>query len=343
MTARMRFLPMAFARSYALLRAGEKHRRVERLNTKGETRMAGQDAATEMAPETVIVPRSRDIGGFEVRRALPSAQRRMVGPFVFFDHMGPALFAPGKGIDVRPHPHIGLATITYLFEGEILHRDSLGTVQPIRPGDVNWMTAGSGIAHSERTGPELRAAGSRLAGIQSWIALPKRHEETAPGFVHFPKAQLPAIEADGVALRLIVGAAFGLKAPVAVFSDMFYADAMLAAGARLVLPAEYEERAIYVADGAIGIAGQSFGEGQLLVFRPGDAIDLRAEAASRVMLLGGAPMDGPRHIWWNFVSSSRERIEQAKADWKAGRFAAVPEETEFIPLPEEPPPPVRYP
>ncbi|HEX2114466.1 MAG TPA: pirin family protein [Alphaproteobacteria bacterium] len=305
--------------------------------------MAGQSVTAEMAPETVIVPRSRDIGGFEVRRALPSGQRRMVGPFVFFDHMGPALFQPGKGIDVRPHPHIGLATVTYLFDGEILHRDSLGTVQPIRPGDVNWMTAGRGIAHSERTGPEARAAGGVLAGIQSWIALPKRYEDTEPGFVHYPKAALPTIEADGTALRLIVGAAFGLRAPAPVFSDMFYADAALEAGARLVLPAEYEERAIYVADGAIEIAGQTFGGGQLLVFRPGDAIDLRAEAASRVLLLGGEPMDGPRHLWWNFVSSSKERIEQAKADWKAGRFGPVPGDAEFIPLPEDPPPQVRYP
>jgi redox-sensitive bicupin YhaK (pirin superfamily) len=205
------------------------------------------------------------------------------------------------------------------------------------------MTAGRGIAHSERTGPELRAAGSGLAGIQSWIALPKRHEETEPLFAHFPKAQLPAIEADGVALRLIVGAAFGLRAPVQAFSDMFYADAALAAGARLVLPAEYDERAIYVAEGEIDIAGQAFGGGQLLVFRAGDAIDLRANAKSRVLMLGGEPMDGPRHIWWNFVSSSKERIEQAKADWRAGRFGQVPGETEFIPLPEDPPPKVRYP
>jgi redox-sensitive bicupin YhaK (pirin superfamily) len=305
--------------------------------------MTGPETAAEMAPETVIVPRSRDIGGFEVRRALPSAQRRMVGPFVFFDHMGPATFRAGTGLDVRPHPHIGLATITYLFEGEIVHRDSLGSAQPIRPGDVNWMTAGRGIAHSERTGPELRAAGSGLAGIQSWIALPKRHEEAEPDFVHYPRADLPVSEGDGVALRLIAGAGFGLRAPVAVFSDMFYADAALAADARLTLPAEYEERAIYVAAGAIEIAGQDFGAGQLLVFRPGDAIDLRARAASRVLLLGGEPMDGPRHLWWNFVSSSKERIEQAKADWKAGRFGAVPGDAEFIPLPEEPPPQVRYP
>jgi redox-sensitive bicupin YhaK (pirin superfamily) len=296
-----------------------------------------------MAPETVIVPRSRDIGGFEVRRALPSIQRRMVGPFVFFDHMGPANFAAGSGLDVRPHPHIGLATITYLFAGEILHRDTLGSVQPIRPGDVNWMTAGRGIAHSERTGPALRASGSTLAGIQSWIALPKRHEETAPEFIHYPRADLPVREGEGIALRLIAGAGFGLRAPVSVFSDMFYADAVLDAGARFTLQPEYEERAIYVAMGRIEIAGQGFDAGQLLVFRPGDAIDLRAEADSRVLLLGGEPMDGPRHMWWNFVSSSKDRIEQAKEDWRAGRFGSVPGDAEFIPLPEEPPPTVRYP
>jgi redox-sensitive bicupin YhaK (pirin superfamily) len=302
-----------------------------------------QPMTADMAPETVIVPRSRDIGGFEVRRALPSMQRRLVGPFVFFDHMGPAVFAAGTGLDVRPHPHIGLATITYLFDGEILHRDSLGSVQPIRPGDVNWMTAGRGIAHSERTGPELRASGTTLAGIQSWVALPKRDEEADPSFVHHPRASLPVIEGEGVTLRLIAGAGFGLRAPVAVFSAMFYADAAMKAGARLTLPAEYEERAIYVAKGEIEIAGQRFPEGQLLVFRPGDAIDLRATADARVMLLGGEPMDGPRHIWWNFVSSSKDRIEQAKQDWKAGRFGPVPGDTEFIPLPDDPPPKVRYP
>jgi redox-sensitive bicupin YhaK (pirin superfamily) len=302
-----------------------------------------QSMTTDIAPETVIVPRSRDIGGFEVRRALPSMQRRLVGPFVFFDHMGPAVFAAGTGLDVRPHPHIGLATITYLFDGEILHRDSLGSVQRIRPGDVNWMTAGRGIAHSERTGPELRASGTTLAGIQSWVALPKRDEEADPSFVHHPRTSLPVIEGEGVTLRLIAGAGFGLRAPVAVFSAMFYADAVLKAAARLTLPAEYEERAIYVATGQIEIAGQRFPEGQLLVFRPGDAIDLRADTDVRVLLLGGEPMDGPRHIWWNFVSSSKDRIEQAKQDWKAGRFGPVPGDTEFIPLPDDPPPKVRYP
>lgn len=295
------------------------------------------------ALDVVIVPRASDIGGFEVRRALPSAQRRMVGPFVFFDHMGPTAFRAGTGLDVRPHPHIGLATITYLFTGEILHRDSLGSLQPIRPGDVNWMTAGRGIAHSERTAPDTRAAGGALEGIQAWVALPKRQEETEPGFAHHPRASLPASEGDGVILRVIAGALFGLRAPVEVFSDMFYAEALLVAGARLTLPAEYEERALYVASGRIDIAGQVFDSGRLLVFRPGDAIDLRAIDAARVLLLGGEPMDGPRHLWWNFVSSSKERIEQAKADWKSGRFEPVPGDAEFIPLPGEPPAPVRYP
>jgi hypothetical protein len=301
--------------------------------------------ATKPCPalDVVIVPRSRDIGGFEVRRALPSAQRRMVGPFVFYDQMGPATFKPGAGLDVRPHPHIGLATVTYLFDGEILHRDSLGSLQAIRPGDVNWMTAGRGIAHSERTGPKMRASGGGLSGIQAWVALPKRFEETEPAFAHHPAASLPVTEGDGVTLRLIAGTGFGLRAPVEVFSDMFYADAVLRAGARVTLPAEHEERAVYVASGRIDVAGKIFDAGQLLVFRAGDAIDLRADGPARVMLLGGEPMDGPRHIWWNFVSSSKDRIEQAKSDWKSGRFAPVPDETEFIPLPEEPPPAVRYP
>ncbi|HEX7005717.1 MAG TPA: pirin family protein [Alphaproteobacteria bacterium] len=284
--------------------------------------------------ELTIVPRSHDLGGFEVRRALPSARRRMVGPFVFFDQMGPATFAPGRGIDVRPHPHIGLATLTYLFEGEILHRDSVGSVQPIRPGDVNWMTAGRGIVHSERTPGGLRETGGPAFGIQSWIALPKAHEETAPAFVHHGKAQLPVIEDGGVTVRLIVGTLFGARSPVATFSDMVYADATLAAGATLPFPPGHEERAVYLAQGAIEIAGDRFDEPQLLVFRPGDSIAIEAVAESRLMLLGGEAMDGPRHIWWNFVSSSAERIEQAKADWREGRFAAVPGETEFIPLPE---------
>jgi redox-sensitive bicupin YhaK (pirin superfamily) len=296
------------------------------------------------AVETVIVPRMRDLGGFTVRRVLPAIARRMVGPFIFFDAMGPTLFEAGHGIDVRPHPHIGLATVTYLFDGEILHRDSLGTVQPIRPGAVNWMTAGRGIVHSERTPPALRQGESRLFGIQTWVALPQDDEETEPAFAHHAADDLPLVEGEGKRVRLIVGSLYGKRAPVQVFSDMFYADAQLESGARLELPAEHEERALYVATGRIEAAGDAYEAGRLLVFRPGEALTFAAAAPSRLLLLGGEPMDGPRHVWWNFVSSSQERIEQAKADWKAGRFAAVPDETEFIPLPDDPKPaPVRYP
>lgn len=299
------------------------------------------------AVETVIVPRSSDLGGgFQVRRALPSAQRRMVGPFVFFDQMGPALLGIGEGLDVRPHPHIGLATVTYLFTGEILHRDSLGTVQPIRPGAVNWMTAGRGIVHSERTPPELRPVEASLFGIQVWVALPRRHEEAAPGFVHHGEDALPVLDAEGVRLRVVAGELFGARAPVPALSELFYVDAQLAPGAALSLPAEHEERAAYVVDGTVteSEGGGAFTAGQLVVFRLGASITLRAgAAAARLMLLGGEPMDGPRRIWWNFVSSSRERIEQAKADWQAGRFDPVPGESECIPLPGGPPPPVLYP
>jgi hypothetical protein len=297
--------------------------------------------------ETIIVPRTSDLGnGFEVRRALPSRQRRMVGPFIFFDQMGPIVLRAGTGLDVRPHPHIGLATVTYLFEGEILHRDSLGTVQPIQPGAVNWMTAGSGIAHSERTGPEVRARGGPLSGIQSWVALPQAHEETAPAFAHHDRDSLPVVEGEGAHVRLIAGTLWGARSPVRTVSAMFYADVRLEPGARLVLRAEHEERAAYLVEGSIELAGcgEAFVAGQLLIFRPGAEIVFSAQTAARLMLLGGELMDGPRHIWWNFVSSSKERIEQAKADWKEGRFAPVPAETEFIPLPEQPqPPPVRYP
>ncbi|HYZ27168.1 MAG TPA: pirin family protein [Geminicoccaceae bacterium] len=289
----------------------------------------------EISPvETVIVPRARDLGGFEVRRALPSPRRQMVGPFIFFDQMGPSEFLLGKGLDVRPHPHIGLATVTYLFRGEVMHRDSLGTEQPIRPGAVNWMTAGQGIAHSERTSPDERAKGATLFGIQSWVALPARVEETAPAFAHHEQSALPVIEGEGMQVRLIAGSLLGERSPVPTFSEMFYADALLEPGARLPLDAGHEERGIYIAEGRIRVAGDGFDAGQLLVLRAGDAITIVAEAAARLMLLGGEPMDGPRYIWWNFVSSRKERIEQAKADWKAGRFDAVPGEIEFIPLPD---------
>jgi redox-sensitive bicupin YhaK (pirin superfamily) len=302
----------------------------------------------ERPVETVIVTRTRDlVGGFKVRRVLPSAQRRMVGPFIFLDQMGPELLSSGSGLDVAPHPHIGLATVTYLFEGELLHRDSLGSVQPIRPGEVNWMTAGRGIAHSERTPQTLRQAGSNLFGIQSWVALPQRDEESGPSFAHHGAGELPVIEGEGKRVRLIAGALYGARSPVTTLSEMFYADVTLAGGAVIAVPTDYEERAVYVVEGSLAVLpnGDSYGAGQLLVFKPGAAISLRADAASpaRLMLLGGEPMDGPRHIWWNFVSSSKDRIEQAKADWKAGRFAPVPDETEFIPLPESGPVVVRYP
>ena len=286
--------------------------------------------------EAVIVPRTRDLGdGFEVRRVLPSEERRTVGPFVFFDQMGPTVLRAGTGLDVRPHPHIGLATVTYLLDGEILHRDSLGTVQPIRPGEVNWMTAGRGIVHSERTPPELRTTGTRLFGIQTWIGLPNDREEVEPSFVHHAESALPMLEGDGKHVRVIAGEFQGARSPLAVFSETLYADAALAAGARLEVPPDYRERAIYIAEGRIAIAGDSFEAGRMLVFSPGDAILVDAIAQARCLLLGGEPLDGPRHLWWNFVSSSVERIDQAKADWREGRFPRVPDETEFIPLPEE--------
>jgi redox-sensitive bicupin YhaK (pirin superfamily) len=286
--------------------------------------------------ELVLLPRAHDIGGFEVRRALPARERQMVGPFIFFDQMGPGEFLAGQGLDVRPHPHIGLSTVTYLFEGEILHRDSLGSHQPIVPGDVNWMTAGGGIVHSERTDQALRTRSNRLFGIQSWVALPKAAEEAAPGFVHHARASLPVTEDGGVRLRLIAGEAWGLASPVAVSSPLFYADAALFAGSVLPLPEEHEERAAYVLDGEVEVAGDRFEPGRMLVFRAGDRLALRAgPEGARVLLLGGAAMDGPRYLFWNFVSSSRERIEQAKADWQAERFGKVPgDEKEFIPLPK---------
>lgn len=284
--------------------------------------------------ETVIVPRARDLGGFEVRRALPAIGRRMVGPFVFLDQMGPAEFITGQGIDVRPHPHIGLATVTYLYQGEIMHRDSLGTELAIHPGDVNWMTAGRGITHSERTRPEVKAAGGPLFGIQSWVALPKAHEDTDPGFLHVGRADLPVIEAEGKRVRVIAGSLYGATSPVATLSETVYADVILEAGARLPIPATWEERAVYTLSGTVDVAGDRFEPGRLLVFRPGDAITLTAVEPARLLVLGGEPMDGPRHIWWNFVSSDKDKIEEAKARWKAGQFPMVSGDAEFIPLPE---------
>jgi len=286
------------------------------------------------AIDMVIVPRARDLGGFSVRRALPSSQRQMVGPFIFFDQMGPAEFLLGAGMDVRPHPHIGLSTVTYLFEGQIIHRDSLGTVLPIRPGELNWMTAGRGIAHSERTPPELRSVGTKLFGIQSWVALSAADEETEPDFLHYGANDLPVLEHEGKVVRVIAGSLLGASSPVRTSSPMFYADISLSAGASVPLDPLYDERAIYTVAGQVEIAGDIFGPAQLLVFRPSDRITIRANTDARFMALGGEPMDGPRHIWWNFVSSRRDRIEQAKADWKMARFDTVPGDTEFIPLPE---------
>ncbi len=283
--------------------------------------------------ETIVVPRSRDIGGFEVRRALPSIERRMVGPFVFFDHFGPTVFRAGSGLDVRPHPHIGLATVTYLFEGEIVHRDSLGTVATIRPGEVNWMTAGRGIVHSERTDPERRKTEQSLFGIQSWVALPEAAEESEPDFVHHGADALPVVAGEGRRVRVIAGSIYGARSPLRVFSETLYADVELEPGAVLPVPGEQEERALYLAAGAVELAGTRYDSGRLLVLKPKSEITLRAATPARLLILGGAPMDGPRHIWWNFVSRSKERIEQAKADWQAGRLGGVPGDADFIPLP----------
>lgn len=285
---------------------------------------------------TVIVPRSQDIGDFEVRRALPSIRRRMVGPFVFFDHFGPTVLEAGRGLDVRPHPHIGLSTLTWLIEGEIMHRDSIGSVQNIRPGEVNWMTAGRGIVHSERSPDGQRKADSPLLGLQTWLALPQRHEEIGPDFQHVAAEALSVISADGVTATLVAGTGWGETSPVGVYSETIYADVRLEAGAILPVPDEHEERAVYILSGDVEIAGDRFDPGTMLVLRPGDGIAVKALSPSHAMVIGGAAADGPRHVWWNFVSSSKERIEQAKADWKAQRFGAVVGDTEeFIPLPEK--------
>ncbi len=290
--------------------------------------------------ETVIVPRARDIGDFEVRRALPASARQMVGPFIFFDQMGPAEFITNQGIDVRPHPHIGLATVTYLYQGEFQHRDSLGTDQMIYPGAVNWMIAGNGVTHSERTSAETRQGPSSLFGIQTWVALPDHAEEVDAGFEHHPKETLPILKSEGKTVRLILGTAWGETAPVKTFSEMFYADAILQAGTRLPLPDDHEDRGLYITQGSVIIAGQTFEAGQMMVFRPGDRITVKAgPSGARLMLLGGETLNGPRHIWWNFVASSREKIDAAKeawatGDWEHGRFQ-LPENDrdEFIPLP----------
>ncbi|MCZ8375914.1 MAG: pirin family protein [Beijerinckiaceae bacterium] len=293
------------------------------------------DALACAAIEQVIVPRVSDLGGFQVRRALPSIGKKMIGPFVFFDQMGPSEFLLGQGLDVRPHPHIGLSTVTYLFDGSIRHRDSLGVVKDITPGALNLMTAGRGVVHSERSSPEARQAETRrLFGIQLWAALPAALEETDPAFIHHTESELPRILGEGKRVRLIMGSAYGEESPVQFPHPALYAEAMLAPGAILPLDDDYPERAIYIVSGEIDIAGDVFRPGQLLVFKPGDRISILGLSHARLMILGGDAMDGRRHIWWNFVSSRKERIDQAKADWAAGRFDSVPGESEFIPLPK---------
>ena len=283
--------------------------------------------------DMMIEPHEKDLGGLIVRRCLPAPERKMVGPFIFFDHAGPANFQPGQGLDVRPHPHINLATITYLFAGEILHRDNLGVVQPIRPGEINLMVAGRGIAHSERTAPELRVAGHTLHALQLWIALPEKDEEVDPSFHHYASRELPTMEQDGVSLRVMIGEAYGVKSPVRTFSPTLYVDAELTQGASLTLPDGISERGLYIVSGQVNIDHFTLDSQRLIVFKPNNNIRLRATKNTRLVIIGGEPL-GPRKIWWNFVSSRPERIEQAKQDWKENRFAPVPDDPEFIPLPE---------
>ncbi len=287
--------------------------------------------------DAIIDSRSRSIGPFSVRRLLPSRVRRLVGPFVYLDHMGPVTFAPGNGADVLPHPHVGLATVTWLFEGELVHRDSLGSEQAIRPGELNWMTAGRGIVHSERTSPKLRQRGSTLHGLQIWVALPSSLEEAEPDFVHYPESVLPLVEYEGARVRVLAGQAFGAESPVKTASPLFYLDASIPAGSELPIANDHEERAAYIVDGAVTCGSERVEAGRLLVFTQSASVTLRADSNAHVVLFGGAPLDGTRHIFWNFVSSSKERVERAKQDWKSGRFPPIPGDAdEFVPLPEWP-------
>jgi redox-sensitive bicupin YhaK (pirin superfamily) len=293
------------------------------------------DAFSSDAIQTLIIPRSHDVGGFAVRRALPSSRRRLVGPFIFFDRMGPAILKAGEAMDVRPHPHIGLSTVTYLFDGRIRHRDSLGTEMVIEPGDVNLMTAGRGIVHSERSPEELRGQPLSISGLQTWLALPESHEEQAPAFENTAKGDLPTFAQDGASGRVVIGEFEGLRSAVHTATDTLYVDIGIAPGGRVRIPARAEERAVYLLSGEVDIAGDRFAPDQLLVFRPGDEIVISSEHGAHLMLFGGAALGSQRYIWWNFVSSSRERIEQAKEEWRTGRFDIVPgDEEEFIPLPE---------
>lgn len=283
--------------------------------------------------ELVIEPKRKDLGGFSVRRVLPSADRKLVGPFIFFDEMGPAQFEPGEGMNVRPHPHIGLATVTYLFEGEILHRDSLGFVQPIEPGAVNLMTAGRGIVHSERTDARLLAQARPLHGIQIWMALPLDLEEVEPAFEHFPSTSIPCVERAGATIRVVIGSAYDVVSPVRTLADALYLHIDIAAGAAIELPSGVDELGVFVVSGEVEIGDTLIGEGTMGVLRRGASGALRAAGASRLIVIGGESM-GEREIWWNFVSSRPERIEQAKRDWRESRFARVPGDDEFIPLPD---------
>jgi len=301
--------------------------------------MTISSAVSDLAVEEVMLPPVRDLGdGFKVRRALPSPQRRTVGPFIFLDHFGPVVFRAGAAPNVRPHPHIGLSTLTYLLEGEMVHRDSLGSVETVRPGDVNWMTAGGGIVHSERSPPKFQTRSAAMFGQQIWVALPKALEEMQPRFSNHAESTLPGIEADGASLTVVAGEAFGQRSPVPVFSDLMYVDVVLQPGARLQVPAQHIERAMFIVSGEIEVAGQTgtFHEAQFVVFKPGAEIVLQARGPAHLMLVGGEPFPEQRHIYWNFISSSKDRIEQAKDDWRHGRFPEIAGETEFIPLPSDP-------
>jgi len=304
----------------------------------GKDPAAGDRYACE-ALDVVVVPRSVDLSdGFSVRRALPHVTRRTVGPYVFFDHFGPAEFKTGEGLDVRPHPHIGLSTLTYLYDGEVIHRDTLGVKAAIRPGEVNWMTAGRGIVHSERTALERRAGHEPIHGLQFWLGMPAKDEEGDPHFAHLGSDELPIVTGEGKHVRMIAGSLFGARSPLATTSQTLFADVSMEAGAAMPLDSDYEERGVYIVSGEIDVAGDVFQAGRLLVFRPGDRITLKAVGPARIAVIGGAALDGPRHVWWNFVSSRKERIEQAKNEWAQGRFGKVPgDEIEFIPLPENRP------
>lgn len=304
------------------------------MNQESDQEPESQESIKYSPVELIITPKARDLGEFSVRRVLPSSKRATIGPFVFFDHMGPVEFAPGQGIDVRPHPHIGLATVTYLFSGSMLHRDSLGSEQLITPGAVNWMVAGRGITHSERTSPIARTLTELVEGLQVWVALPVEHEEMAPDFIHYSAEELPQVEREGVCIRVLAGEAFGVCSPVVIQSPLFYVDISLQAGASIVADMPYTERALYLVSGRLALDGEHYGPGKMLLLNTARAITITALEPARFVMLGGEPFAEPRYVWWNFVSSNRARIEQAKTDWRLGRFERVPGETEFIPLPD---------